>query len=365
MTADHRTDLPVLLIHNIDPEWPEPDADYARKQVAEVLKALRRVGHPVTSVTVRQPDLRRLLRRYAPEDYVVFNWCEALPGVEHSEALVAKQLEELGYTFSGASSRVLELSCDKARSREAMLHAHVPVPQGRIFEKLDGAKWDRFPAIVKPVFEHSSIGISPESVVKNRTQLRGQLETVLEEFGPALVEDFIDGREFRIGVWGSRKPVALPPGEMDFMQFSDVRDRLCTYDAKFTPESIHYQQIIFRLPAPLTKIEGRLLERAAVGAHRAVGSPDYTRIDLRLQGGVAYVLDVNPNADIASDASMALCAQAAGIPYGAMLSRFVNLAAARHPRFAHQRYAPALPDRRPVQLPLGLRDAAPATAYSD
>ena len=365
MTADDRTDLPVLLIHNIDPEWPEPDAQDARRQALDVMKALRRVGHPVTSVTVRQSDLRRLLRRYHPEDYVVFNWCEALPGVEHSEPTVAKHLEELGFTFSGASSRVLELSCDKARSREAMIRGHVPVPEGRIFEKVDGAKWDKFPAIVKPVFEHSSIGISTESVVKNRTQLRAQLETVLEEFGPALVEEFIDGREFRIGVWGSRKPVALPPGEMDFEQFPEVQDRLCSYDAKFTPGSEHYERIIFRLPAPLTKIEGRLLERSAIGAHRAVGAPDYTRIDLRLRGGVAYVLDVNPNADIAADASMALCAQAAGIPYGAMLSRFVNLAAARHPRFAHQRRAPALPDRRPVQLPLGLGDASPAAILSD
>ncbi len=222
MTADDRTDLPVLLIHNIDPEWPEPDALDARRQALDVMKALRRVGHPVTSVTVRQPDLRRLLRRYAPEDYVVFNWCEALPGVEHSEPTVAKHLEELGFTFSGASSRVLELSCDKARSREAMIRDHVPVPEGRIFEKVDGARWDRFPAIVKPVFEHSSIGISAELVVKNRTQLRAQLETVLEEFGPALVEEFIDGREFRIGVWGSRKPMALPPGEMDFEKFPEV-----------------------------------------------------------------------------------------------------------------------------------------------
>ena len=365
MTADDRTDLPVLLIHNIDPEWPEPDIQYAHKQALGVAKALRNVGHPVSSVAVRQPDLRRLLRRYHPEDYVVFNWCEALPGVEHSEPLVAKELEEMGYTFSGASSKVLELSCDKVRTREALNHGHVPTPDGRVFEKVDGAKWDRFPAIVKAAYEHSSIGISSQSVVMNRTQLREQVERVLAEYGPALVEEFIDGREFRIAVWGKRKLLALPPGEFDFTQFPDVQDRLCTYDAKFTPGSQHYERIVFRLPPLLTKIEGRLLERAAIGAHRAMGCPDYTRIDLRLRGGVAYVLDVNPNADIASDASMALCAQAVGFSYGAMLSRFVNLAASRHPRFAHQRRAPARAGRRLVQLPLGLADASPSAVRSD
>lgn len=364
MTTDDRTDLPVLMIHNMDADWPEPDAKSARKQVMDGLRALRGVGHPVTSLAIRQPDLRRALRRYAPEDFIVLNWCEALPGVERSEPLVARQLEEMGFTFTGASSQVLELSCDKARSREAMLRTKVPIPEGRVFDKIDGAKWDRYPAIVKPVFEHSSIGISAESVVENRSQLRAQLEQVLEAFGPALVEEFIDGREFRVSVWGRRKSVALPAGEMDFQEFPVLRDRLCTYDAKFTPGSEHYEQIIFRLPAPLTRIEGRLLERAAIGAHRAVGSPDYSRIDLRLRGGVCYVLDVNPNADIGSDASMAVCAHAAGIPYGAMLSHFVNLAAARHPRFAHARRA-AAPDRRPVQLPLGLGDSSPAIVLSD
>ena len=358
MTSDDRTDLPVLLVHNIDPEWPEEDIEYARTQALGVAKALRGVGHSVTSVVVRQPNLRRLLRRYSPDDYVVFNWCEALPGVEHSEPLVAKELEEMGYTFSGASSRVLELSCDKARTREALVRGRVPVPEGRVFEKVEGAKWDRFPAIVKAAYEHSSMGITSCSVVKNRTQLRDQLERVLAEYGPALVEEFIDGREFRVAVWGHRKVVAMPPGEFDYAKVDDVCDRLCTYDAKFTPGSKHYEQIIFRLPPLLTRIEGRLLERAAIGAHRALGSPDYTRIDLRLRGGVAYVLDVNPNTDIAPNANIALCAQAVGYSYGAMLSRFVNLAAARHPRFSHMHAAPVRPERRAVQLPLGFSDAA-------
>ena len=364
MTTDDRNDLPVLLIHNIDPEWPEADALYARKQASEALRALRSVGHPVTSVTVRQPDLKRVLRRYSPDEYIVFNWCEGLPGVDRSEPQVARELEALGFTFTGGSSSVLDLSCDKARSREAMLKARVPIPVGRIFEKLDGARWDRFPAIVKPVLEHSSIGISAESVVENRTQLRKQLESVLEEFGPALVEEFIDGREFRVAVWGSRRPTAMPPGEMDFMKFHSLRERLCTYDAKFTPGSEHYEKILFHLPALVTRIEGNLLARAAVAAHRAVGSPDYSRVDLRLREGTAYVLDVNPNADIASDASMALCAQAAGVGYGAMLSHFVNLAAARHPVFAHQKRA-VVNERRPVQLPLAMADKNAARVLFD
>lgn len=356
-----RTDLPVLLIHNIDPEWPEEDAIYARKQASDALRALRAVGHPVTSVTVRQPDLRRLLRRYSPQEFIVFNWCEALPGVERSEPQVAQVLESMGFTFTGATHRSLELSCDKARSREAMVKMHVPVPEGRVFEKLDGARWDRFPAIVKPVYEHSSIGITEDSIVENRSQLRKQLESVLAEYGPALVEEFIDGREFRVAVWGNRRPVAMPPGEMDYEQFDSIHDRLCTYDAKFTPGSTHYEKIIFRLPALVTRIEGDRLARAAVAAHRAVGSPDYTRIDLRLRQGVAYVLDVNPNADLASDASMALCAQAAGVGYGAMLSHFINLAATRHPVFAHQKRA-AVAERRPVQLPLSLGEKGAARA---
>jgi D-alanine-D-alanine ligase len=120
---------------------------------------------------------------------------------------------------------------------------------------------------------------------------------------------------------------------MDFRAFPDVHDRLCTYDSKFTPGSRPYEQIGLLLPAPLQEAELAALQTVALAAYQALGCRDYGRLDIRLRGGVFYVLDINPNCDISPDASMALAAAVRGYSYGAMLSRIVNLAARRHPVF--------------------------------
>jgi len=147
------------------------------------------------------------------------------------------------------------------------------------------------------------------------------------------VEDFLDGREFHVSVWGNHTLQVLPPAEMDFRAFSDVHDRLCTFDAKFTPGSRPYEQIGLLLPAPLTETELAELQSIALAAYQALGCRDYGRLDIRLRDGVFYVLDINPNCDISPNVSMALAAALEGYSYGAMLSRIVNLAAMRHPVF--------------------------------
>jgi D-alanine-D-alanine ligase len=169
-------------------------------------------------------------------------------------------------------------------------------------------------------------------------ELLRRVEYVVETYDqPALVEDFIDGREFRVSIWGNTQLLILPPAEMDFSAFDDVRERLCTYDAKFVPESAHYRKIETLLPASLTEAERRRLERVSRLAYRALGCRDYARIDIRLRNGIFFVLDVNPNADISTDASMAFAAENAGYSYGAMGSYIARLAARRHSIFAPRR----------------------------
>lgn len=107
----------------------------------------------------------------------------------------------------------------------------------------------------------------------------------------------------------------------------------CAPSTKFTPGSPHYDRIQVRLPAPLTNAEYQRLERTALAAFRVLGCRDYARLDIRLHDGTFYLLDINPNPDICSDTTTALAAEAAGYPYGAMLSRLASLAARRHPVF--------------------------------
>jgi D-alanine-D-alanine ligase len=327
-----RTDLPVLMLYNIDYTWMPQEIEESVAESNRLQSAMQALGHPVTSIPISNADLATPLGNYDPNDYIVFNWCEGVPGIPHSDALVAQTLESMRFAYTGSTPGVLRLSQDK-RQVKRLLDTHgVPTPQWRIYETAQPNGWNRFPAIVKPAEEHCSFGVTPEAVVMTHAELYDRIAYIIDTFHqPALVEDFIDGREFHVSLWGNGAIQMLPPAEMDFSAFSDVHDRLCTYSSKFDPTSIHYNQIQLRLPAPLSEDEYRRLEQTSIAAYHTCGCRDYARLDIRLRDGVFYVLDVNPNADISSEGSMACAAEIAGYSFGAMGSHIVNLAALRHP----------------------------------
>jgi D-alanine-D-alanine ligase len=329
--------LPVLLIANVDPSWAPFDQDEVFRETNRLGAAMEELGHPVRVVPIAGGNLAVELAAFDPEDHIVFNWCESLPGISYSEALVAETLESLGFVYTGADSRALALSQDKARVKNLLAGHAIPTPRWQLYEDAQVDGWEGFPAIVKPVSEHCSIGITSEAVVLNKNELRQRVRYVLDTLRqPALAEDFVDGREFRVSFWGDEHLAALPVAEMDFSAFPEVRQRLCTYDSKFVPDSLHYRKIETLLPAPLLEDEVRRLCETALAAYSVVGCRDYGRIDLRLRDDVFYVLDVNPNPDISADASMACAAELAGFSYGALGSCLVALAACRHQLFKHQ-----------------------------
>jgi D-alanine-D-alanine ligase len=328
--------IPVVLLYNLDPDWTLEEKKEAIKLTEELGGALKELGHAVEFVRVEGDEIARKMRPYDPAEYLIFNWCEGIPGIEHSEWLVARQLEDLGYAYTGAAPQALALAQDKQRVKGVLDVHGIPTPVWKIFDVPQADSWRIFPAIVKPPNEHCSAGITPESVVMNREDLAQRIAFILNRYAqPALVEDFIDGREFHVAVLGNEDLTVLPAAEMDFSRFGSAQDRLCTYEAKFTPGSLHYEKIETLLPAPLTETEKETMEAICRKAYRAVGCRDYARMDIRLRGGVFYVLDVNPNADISSDASMACAAEAAGISYAQLGGAIVRLVAGRHPVFRH------------------------------
>ena len=245
MTAvkDH-TDLPVLLLYNLDRTWPLHEVEESLQEAGKLETGLQEQGHPVTPVIIYDTDLKTPLSKYHPDQYVIFNWCEGVPGIPWSDALVAETLETLHFAYTGAPPAVLRLSQDKYQVQRLLDRHHVPTPRWRLCASPECDDWDCFPAIVKPSQEHCSFGVTTEAVVLDRAALRQRIAYVLDEFHqPALVEDFIDGREFHVSLWGNGAIQMLPPAEMDFAAFEDVRDRLCTFESKFNPNSRHYKHI--------------------------------------------------------------------------------------------------------------------------
>jgi D-alanine-D-alanine ligase len=329
--AEH---FPVLLLYNLNPTWPQQDIQDCRAAVRLLMDSLTEVGHPVQEVCVQSPELEMYLDGVNPNEHLVFNWCEELPGIPRSASLVAKTLDRMGFTYTGTSADALAFSQDKRLVKASMRAQGIPTPQWHISTAAISDGWDCFPAIVKPAFEHCSFGVTRDAVVLTPAELAERVHYVLDTFQqPALVEEFIDGREFHVSVLGNGKLQILPPAEMDFSAFDNVKDRLCTFESKYNPQSVSYNMIELRLPAIMTQSEQAQIEAVALAAYRVVGCRDYARLDLRLRDGIFYVLDVNPNADISPDTSLALAAELVGLSYGQLGSLLINLASERHPKF--------------------------------
>jgi D-alanine-D-alanine ligase len=334
MMDDLRHDLPVLLLHNMNPEWAPAERREIEQDVATLGNALQGLGHPIQIVAVEDGHLTDRLSVFDPRDHIVFNWCEELPGIPRSEPAVAAVLEQLGFVFTGSSYEVLALAYDKPRVKHLLDEAHLPLPSWDVFDSPEVGRWDIFPAIVKTAHEHCSIGISPESVVTSPAELENRVGFILETHKQcALVEEFINGREFHVAVWGNGTISMLPAAEIDYCGLTDIHDRLFTYEAKYCPGSRLYERIDLCVPAELDPPALAELERIVFATYRATGCRDYGRIDVRYLNGVFYVIDVNPNPDINPLTSMTFAAAEVGYSYGKMGSRIVNMAAARHPVF--------------------------------
>jgi D-alanine-D-alanine ligase len=325
-------DIPVILLYNVNSDWTQNEKDEVITVSSQLGHALIEEGHPTVFVPIFDDDVASHLNTFNPLEHIVFNWCESLPGINHGEWLVAKRMEMLGFVFTGAGSNAMALSQDKCRVKIILDQEDIPTPMWQIFKLAEPGSWDRFPAIVKPVNEHCSEGITPDSVVMTPLELKIRISYILDKYRqPALVEEFVDGREFHVTLWGNEHLEMLPPAEMDFSFFSDLKDRLCTYESKSIPGSDHYEKIETLLPAPLSEKEMQVLEQVCKATYRALRCRDYARLDVRYQNNIFFIVDVNPNPDISHDASMACVAEFAGFSYGQMGSRIVRLAAKRHP----------------------------------
>jgi D-alanine-D-alanine ligase len=334
-----QTDLPVLLLHNLDRTWPQADIDQCLELGDLMLESLQATGHPVIRVQLEDNQLASLLNGYDPMRLIVFNWCEEVPGIPRSSWMVAQELERQGFTYTGADYPALVFSQDKRQVQQRLKDACVPTPEWKIVYSARELAWDLYPAIVKPAFEHYSLGITRESVIVSQAELTARVSYVIEQYQqPVLLEEFIDGREFHVGVVGNGNLYMLPPAEIDFSIFDDIHDRLCTYEANFVPTSLAYQSSFAKLPIEFTAEELASMENVVLGAYRATGCRDYARMDLRMRDGNFYILDVNHNADISPDGSLIKAAEMVGYPYGQFGSLLVNLAAERHPVFGNGKH---------------------------
>lgn len=322
----------AIILNSVMSDWTADDTALSEEAITRMGRGMRATGLDVTLVQVRK-DIAGALKSFDPREYVIFNWCEGVDGAPNSYDVVPPILEGLGFAYTGASAWSLAATQDKAVTKHHLLQNKVPTPVSKIYERAVLNGWRRYPALVKPANEHCSFGITREAVVDSPQQLKERVQYVLDTWHcPALVEDFIDGIEYNISIWGPEdNPEVLPISALDYSAFEDYHDRLCSFDAKWNPDSEAYRLTGVACPAPLDTVLRRRIERAALGAYRALQVRDYGRVDIRVRNGVPYVLDVNANPDITMEGGFARSCRAAGYDYGQATARILSFAAQRMP----------------------------------
>ena len=321
----------ALILYSILTDWTADDTQVSDEAITRMSRGLNAIGIEATPVAIHR-DVAGPIKGFNPRQYVIFNWCEGLGDNPNAYDAIPPVLESLGFAYTGADAWSLATSQNKAVTKKILLEYKIPTPVSKIYDRAVLNGWRRFPALVKPANEHCSFGIARESVVDTPQQLKERVQYVLDTWKePALVEDFIDGVEYNVGLWGNGELEALPIGAIDYSAFPDYHDRLCTFDAKWNPESDAYRLTGVQCPALIEPALKRRIERVALKTYRALKLRDYGRIDIRVRNGVPYVLDVNANPDITMEGGFARSARAAGYDYGSMTAHILDFAARRMP----------------------------------
>jgi D-alanine-D-alanine ligase len=260
----------------------------------------------------------------------VFNIAEGFKG-RSRESQVPALLELLDIPYTGSDPAALSVSLDKAlakrmvRTHGILTPAYLVMHTGK--ERLP-KELSRFPLLVKPVAEGTSKGVTRKSVVNDEGELREKAREMIAKYRqPALVEQYIAGREFTVGLLGERRPRVLPPMEIVFLDKSDPAP-IYSFELKQEWNDL----VRYEVPAKLTPRELERLEKAARECFVALGCRDVARIDFRMNAeGHLYFIETNPLPGLAPGWSdLVLIAQAAGIEYRALIGEILAFAIRRY-----------------------------------
>ncbi len=300
----------------------------------EIFEALQKLGHEPSYFELdgRPQSLHGLSRCDAD---LIFNLTESFDGDDTKEMNVVAYVDLLGLRYTGAGPHSLFLSQDKAIAKKIFAFHGIKTPyfatsyRGRI----DHAHDISFPLIVKPSWEDGSIGIDAGSVVKNIKEMMERIHYIQDEFdSPALIEEYIEGREIYAGILGSYDRVqALPLVELDLSRLPEGTPKIASYDVKFEKNTEAYKLTKSAIAENLDEATTQRLQDTAIAAYRALKLRDYGRIDLRFApNGDVYVIEANPNPWLASRQEFAMAAKASGLSYTEMIGTIVELAMSRY-----------------------------------
>ncbi len=338
--------LKVAVLYDVWEEEPaEPEEEKPRRKKGrkprrkekhdreEIYEALEKLGHePFFHVLDGRPQSLSSLAKCGAD--LVFNLTESFAGDDTKEMNVTAYLDLLGIPYTGSGPHGHFLAQDKAVAKKLFAFHGIRTPyfatawKGRT-EHADNVK---FPLIVKPMWEDGSIGIDDKALVGSVKELMERIEYVQEQFDcPALIEEYIEGREIYGAVLGSyERAEALPLIELDLSHLPKGMPHIASQEVKFEKDSEAYRLTKSAPAEGLDEETASALTETALAAYRALKLRDYGRIDMRLSAkGEVYVIEANPNPWLASTQEFAMAAKKSGRTYSQLIGEIVDMALAR------------------------------------
>ena len=334
----------AILYDSWEEEEPEPAPEKAggrkrrrkKKEKAdreEIFEALTKLGYdPAYHVLDGRPQSLAAVPRLEAD--LLFNLTESYAGDDTKDMNIAAYLDLSGVSYTGAGPHALYLAQDKALAKKIFAFHGIRTPYFATSYrgKLDHSHDISFPLIVKPTSEDGSIGIDASSVVGSVKELMEKIHYIHEEFdSPALIEEYIEGREMYAAILGNESPEALPLVELDLSKLPEGTPRIAGKEVKWEKETEAYKVTKSAPAEDLDEETAKRLADTAIAAYQALKLRDYGRIDMRLtEKGDVYVIEANPNPWLSSAAEFVMAARKAGRSYSQLVGEIVDLARARY-----------------------------------
>jgi D-alanine-D-alanine ligase len=321
--------MDITILAYLEPGEEKPDV-----VMEQVAAALESGGHKTSILTLRH-DVTEIvdgLKKRKPN--LVFNLVESFGhDILGGQMGVAGLLDLLELPYTGGGPGEIFLQEDKALSKKLLAFETIPYPDFATFSPHADFETGgnlRMPLFVKPLRMDASIGIDERSLVRNTQQLMERVLYIHRTFGDAaLAEEYIEGREFYVGVIGNQELTAFPPLEMDFSGLNTGAVPIMDNEAKFDVQSARFQGTKAILPDLEPALRARL-QKVSLNAYRALRVRDYGRIDLRLtETGEIFVIEVNANCYLENNSEFATAGAAMGFDYPKLVNRIAELALER------------------------------------
>jgi D-alanine-D-alanine ligase len=326
----------VLILANIGKEIENIET-YTSKEIRFLEDIFRKGRHQAIHLNMSNFSLSSFVARIQnmkkkKRFNIIFNLCESFQGNSKFETYIPCILEMMDIPFTGSGFRALSLTNDKSRIKRIFKYHNIPTPRFQIFRSPnERLKRDlRFPLIIKPIREGGSIGISEESVVYSKKRLREKVHGIMKAYSePALVEEFINGRELTIGIIGNSKPRVLPIVEKTIENISPKLSNFYTYDAKWQTgiEPLIVKSVC---PADIKLTMKKRIGALALKIYKIFHIQDYGRIDVKLLDKKVFFLEVNANPGIDSCQEIPYAALAVGMKYNRLILKVLEYAAERY-----------------------------------